>query len=240
MPNAFMLLEASTGKETINGILSEQPDLVFLDIKMTDMTGFEVIEHLPKEKIPSLIFVTAYNHFALQAFEVQALDYLLKPFKKERFLEALERGLQRIELDQIKHFQENVKGLIRLLEKSKDNPWAEKESYLDKVVLKLNKKYFFLDVSDILYIKASGYYAEIFTTKNQKHLYRTSMGNFIKQLDPHSFSRVNRSAIINRNYLKEVISEGFGDFSLVMNDQETFGISKNYKEEFLQLMGIKS
>lgn len=143
MPNAFILLEASTGKETINGILSEQPDLVFLDIKMTDMTGFEVIEHLPKEKIPSLIFVTAYNHFALQAFEVQALDYLLKPFKKERFLEALERGLQRIELDQIKHFQENVKGLIRLLEKSKDNPWAEKESYLDKVVLKLNKKYFF-------------------------------------------------------------------------------------------------
>ncbi|MDC8002852.1 LytTR family DNA-binding domain-containing protein [Aureisphaera galaxeae] len=236
----IILLQASNGKQTIDKILNDTPDLVFLDIKMTDMTGFDVLQQLPKESIPEIIFVTAFDTFAVQAFEVQALDFLLKPYKKARFLEALERGMLRVQQSQEHSFSEKVEELMKYISGNKPELGDTPAGYLDKIVLKSNKKYIFVATENVQYIKASGYYAEIFTHKGEKHLYRISMTELSQKLDPTSFSRVNRSAIVNRNFVKEVISEGLGDFSIVMTDQTAFPLSKTHKSTFLKQMGIRS
>ncbi|GAB5398822.1 MAG: LytTR family DNA-binding domain-containing protein [Aureisphaera sp.] len=233
------LLEASNGKQTIDKIMNDAPDLVFLDIKMTDMTGFDVLKQIPKTSIPEVIFVTAFDTFAVKAFEVQALDFLLKPYKKTRFMEALERGIQRVKQSQNKGFREKVDKLMHYISEGvniTDHP----QEHLEKIVLKSNKKYIFIETEMVKYIKASGYYAEIFTQQGDKHLYRISMTALSQKLNPGTFSRVNRSAIVNRNFVKEVISEGQGDFSIVMTDREAFPLSKTQKATFLTQMGIRS
>ena len=116
---------------------------------------------------------------------------------------------------------------------------SNKNSYLNSVVLRRNKKYYFINVSDIMYIKSAGYYAEIYTDKKEKHVHRISMGQFIDQLDPRDFSRINRSSIVPIKNIKEIVSEGMGDYSIRMKDGETFQIGKNYKLDILKKMRIK-
>jgi two-component system LytT family response regulator len=233
------LIEASNGKETIAAINENLPDIVFLDIKMTDMNGFEVLRQIHPDTMPIIIFVTAFNDFAVKAFEVQAIDFLLKPYKKQRFLDALDRGLKQMELESREKYQHKLSRLMEYFDEEKIISESGKNSYLNSVVLKKNKKYYFINVSDIMYIKSAGYYAEIFTVKKEKHVHRISMGQFIDQLDPRDFSRINRSSIVPMKNIKEIISEGLGDYSIRMNDGETFPIGKNYKNDILKKMGIK-
>lgn len=233
------LFQASNGKQTLEAILSESPELIFLDIKMTDMTGFDVLRQLPKESIPEVIFVTAFDTFAVKAFEVQAIDFLLKPYKKSRFLEALERGIDRVRETKNKGFKEKVDQLMHYISKNSPSLGGPETAYLERIVLKSNKKYLFIETHTIQYINASGYYAEIFTEMGERHVYRISMTELSEKLNPMVFSRVNRSAIVNMTFVKEVISEGQGDYSIVMMDRTTFPLSKNQKASFLERMGIR-
>ena len=235
---SITILEASNGKETIVSLSNDFPDLVFLDIKMTDMTGFDVLNKIPTQHIPIIIFVTAFNTYAVKAFEVHAIDFLLKPYKKERFFKALKRGIEQLEMTNRKSFQLKVSELMEDFQLKK---WEDKEepTYLEQIVLKLNKKYYFVKTKDINYIKSSGYYAEIFTADKKKHLYRISMTDLILKLDPEHFSRINRSVIINKKQIKELVNEGLGDFSVILKDGNSFAITKLYKGDFLKKMGIK-
>jgi two-component system LytT family response regulator len=231
--------QASTGKEAISIINNSKPDLLFLDIQMTDMTGFDVLRKIETVKLPIIIFVTAYDTFAVQAFDVEALDFLIKPYKKERFLNAFNRALKLIEFNKEAEFNSKIKNLITFLNNHEENRGLENIKYLDKVVLKLGSRYHFVDIVDIKYITSSAYYAEIFTHNNEKHVYRISMTDFIKKLPPEMFVRINRSTIINHKVIKEVVSEGQGDYSVIMNDDCAFQLTKNYKSEFLKLMDIR-
>lgn len=233
------IFEASSGKETLALIKTCQPDLVFLDIQMTDMTGFEVIEKIGKDHMPIIIFVTAYDSFAVQAFEVRAIDFLLKPFKKERFEEAYHRATEQIINYVQKDYRSKIASFIDYLQTTPHLLQNDTNTYLDKIVLKIGKKYYFINTTDIKYIISSAYYAEIFTINGEKHIHRISMTDFIKKLSPAMFIRVNRSTILNLNNLKEVVSEGQGDFSIRMKDGEVFSLSKIYKSEFLQKIDIK-
>ncbi|WP_271766004.1 LytR/AlgR family response regulator transcription factor [Aquimarina algiphila] len=233
------IFEASSGKEAILQINTIQPDLVFLDIQMTDMTGFEVLKKINIDKIPSIIFVTAFDNFAVKAFEVEAIDFLLKPYKKERFLEALHRGIEKIEIEEKKVFKSKINRLIQFLSHEDSNIEKEKDMFLDRIVLKTGKKYRFVKVDEIKFIVSSAYYAEIFTVNDEKHVYRISMSDFIKRLDSEKFIRVNRSTIVCINRINEVISEGMGDYSIIMNDKKTFSVSKNFRNSFLKKMKIK-
>lgn len=233
------VLEASNGKEAREIMLSWEPDIVFLDIQMTDMTGFEVLAELENEKLPIIIFVTAFDHFAVKAFEVKAVDFLLKPFKRERFKESYRRALKQVELNLNIEIKDNIKGLLHLLNNNIDHRTSSGPKYLERIVLKLAKKYFFIEVEDIKYITSSSYYAQIFTKQGDKHLYRTSMTDLMEKLSPELFIRVNRSSILNRSRIKEIISEGQGDFSIRMDDGQTFSLSQKYKSEFLKVMDIK-
>ncbi len=233
--------EASSGKETLSYIKNQEIDLVFLDIKMTDMSGFEVIQQLPEDKIPMIIFVTAFYVFAVKAFVLQAIDFLLKPYKKVRFYEALDRGLKQLKLEQQHLFQHKVSKLIQSIEGI--DPLASKTaivtSYIDTLVLKSKKKYSFLKVDDIKYIQSASYYAEIYTKTQERHVHRISMTELTTKLDPQLFFRINRSVIVHKSCIQEIISEGVGDYSVIMNDTTSFVLSKKYKLEFLKHMGIK-
>ncbi|MEZ4779749.1 MAG: LytTR family DNA-binding domain-containing protein [Flavobacteriaceae bacterium] len=233
---AFKLFEASNGKEALELLHAKDIQLLFLDIKMTDMNGFEVLSYLPENKIPIVIFVTAFDDFAVKAFEVRAIDFLLKPYKKDRFQEALQRGLFQLGLQEKPVFNDKIKELLQVFE---SQYITQNNSYWDKIVLKEQKRYFFIEVETICYIQSSGYYAEIITEIKQKHLYRISLTDLMENLNPQHFSRINRSTIINRNFLKEIVSEGLGDFSIVMKDETYFTLSKSYKEAFFAETGIK-
>lgn len=236
---ALEVYQASNGKETILQLNMIQPDLLFLDIKMTDMTGFEVLSQVPSSEIPIVIFVTAFDSFAVKAFEAQAIDFLLKPYKKERFNESLDRAIRQLELKSRKNFQSKVAELMQFFKEESVQGGSYKTNYLETIVLKKKMKYFFVKVDELIYIKSSGYYAEIFTKKGIKHVHRISITQLCEQLNPASFSRVNRSAIVAMSSIKEVVSEGLGDFSLIMKDGTIFTLSKNYKQELLNKMGIR-
>ena len=239
-PKDYILTEASNGKEALNVIQALQIDLVFLDIKMTDMSGFDMLQQLPKEKIPIIIFVTAFDAFAVKAFEVQAIDFLLKPYKKERFYEAFDRGIQQLKLSQQHIFQSKISKLVSSIQNFENQQSIiQEKKYLETLVLKSKKKYYFLQVTNIKYITSSGYYVELFTKTNERHVHRISMKELISKLDPIAFFRINRSVIIHKKYIHEVISEGIGDYSVVMNDNTSFALSKKYRSTFLNHMGIK-
>ena len=234
------IFQGSSGKDAIKLIHDIQPDLVFLDIQMTDMTGFDVLKKLDVHFMPIIIFVTAFDNFAVKAFEVQAFDFLLKPFKKERFFEVLERSISKIQSEEKKIFKSKVTNLIQFL-KNEDNEFIKTDQhFLERIVLKVGSKYYFIDTEDIKYVISSAYYAEIYTRDGQKHVYRISMTDFLKKLNPIDFIRVNRSSILKISEIKEIISEGLGDYSIKMNDNHVFSLTKKFKNSFLKTMNIKN
>lgn len=230
--------QAASGKESLQKIEEYRPDIVFLDIQMSDMTGFEVLAKLEREVLPIIIFVTAFDDFAIKAFEFQALDFILKPYKNDRFYEALNRAVTAVSPSDNKQYISKISQLMELLDNAHVSVGST-VSYLERVVIKLGKKYYFVPTDTIKYISSSSYYAEIFTLDNAKHTYRISMSEFMSKLNPAMFARISRSTIVNVLHVKEVVSEGQGDYSIVMRDGRAFSLTNKYRESFLSLLNIK-
>ena len=230
----LLLYEASSGTDTIKLINENEPDLLFLDIQMADMSGFDVLAQLNLQVWPIIIFVTAFDSFAVNAFEVQAIDFLLKPYSEERFNHAYERAVQKIATE--KRMQELSK--LKELKKVINNELPSAKQTLKTLVLKLKNKYYFIETTDIKYIISSGYYMELYTIDNQKHLHRISMSELIVRLDESLFLRINRSTIVNVKLIREVISEG-GGFSIFMQDGKYFSLTKSYRDKFMKQMNIR-
>lgn len=222
-----------TGEEAIESINELEPDIVFLDIQLKDMTGFEVLDKISTKKRPLVIFVTAYDEFALKAFENYAFDYLLKPFKDERFYKSTSNAIDYIKQNK-PFYEEKLTELLAYLKNSSNKP---ENNYIKKIPIRLGNKISFLKLGDIKYILASGYYAEIYTD-DKKHLIRESLTKLSSELDPNNFVRVHRSTIINLKYVHELINSNFGDMDVKMKDQKLFRISKSYKKDFLKRMGV--
>lgn len=229
--------EADNGLNAIEQIRQINPDIVFLDIQMTDITGFDVLSQIDKQCLPIIVFVTAFDHFAVKAFEVQALDFILKPFKNERFNKALDRAINNLESSKRNDYTNKLNQLMHILE-GKQHESTYKE-YLKRVVIKLGKKYYFVSTNNIKYIVSSSYYVEIYTLDNSKHTYRISMSDFISKLDPSQFVRVSRSAILNIHHIKEIISEGHGDYCITMDDNQSFSLTKKYRDDFLTIVDVR-
>ncbi|WP_298312057.1 LytTR family DNA-binding domain-containing protein [uncultured Aquimarina sp.] len=234
------IIESSSGKETIDLIREQTPEIVFLDIQMTDMTGFDVIKKLKKDlfTIPLIIFVTAFDNFAVKAFEIQAVDFLLKPYKKERLIDSFNRAKLKLKSEELNGYRNKINHLLNFLDNNQVDQ-GRSNRYLDKIVIKIGKKYIFINVNDIKYITSSAYYAEIFTRNKEKYIYRISMSELIGRLNPDNFTRINRSTIICLKEIKAVFSEGLGDYSITINSGESFVLTKNYKSDFLRKMNIK-
>ena len=219
-PDLEIVTESANGTEALREIQRLAPDLVFLDIQMPEFTGFEVLDHLDPARIPVIIFVTAYDQYALKAFEVCALDYLLKPFDRERFNRALARA--RTELDRRKAGQVNDQVLKLLSE------LQQRKKYLEKLIIRDGGRVFFLRADEIDWIEAAGNYVRLHTGK-EEYLYRETMLNLEAQLNSERFVRIHRSAIVNIERIKELQPWFRGDYVIVLRDNQKLTLSRTYR-----------
>ena len=216
-----LLKLCANGEEAIEVISSDEPDLVFLDIQMPEINGFEVLQQIDEDKVPLIIFVTAYDEYALKAFEVHALDYLMKPFKKERFYESLERAKKVLQHDNRAQIHGKIENLLAYLDDS-GGP-------LTRILVKSSGRYFFLKAEDIDWIESSGNYVRIHSG-GKNYLIRETMKNMEKKLDSDTFFRIHRSTIINVEKVKELEQWFHGDYQVIMYDDQKLTMSRNYKE----------
>ncbi len=227
--------QCKTGQEAICLINELNPDLIFLDIKLKDMTGFDILERI-SVKAPVVIFVTAFDSYALKAFNFFAFDYLLKPFNEERFYISVKKAIETFNRKESLSLQKKVNDLLDHIQ-SPDLKSGNNQT--KKIPIPLRNKTVFVDPNDILYITASNYYAEIYTEK-KKYLLRESMHNLLRQLNSSCFIRIHRSTIINLDFVHELIHSSYGVVDVKMKDSNQFRISKSYKKEFLIKMGLRN
>jgi two-component system LytT family response regulator len=217
--------ECGDGYTAIEMIESAAPDLVFLDIQMPDLDGFGVLRALSPTGIPNLVFVTAYDQFALKAFDVHAIDYLLKPFDRERFERTLERAKQQIALQK----REDVQAaLLRIL--------SEQGAHLQpvkRILVKSGDKAFFVRPEEISWIEAQGNYVALHVAA-QSFLLRQTVNTLEKQLDPAKFQRIQRSTIVNLDAIREMHPAGRGEYEIVLKDGVRLKLSHTYRESFLR------
>jgi two-component system LytT family response regulator len=185
--------ECSGGREAVETILAQRPDLVFLDVQMPDINGFEVLDAVATEWLPAVIFVTAYDDYAIKAFDVHAIDYLLKPIEPERFRKALARATKR--------------GLLSLLD----------ERPIDRLVIRTRGKVSFLKPSEIDWIEADGKHARLHAGR-ETHVVRHTLTRLEHRLASHGFVRVHRSAIVNVDRIKELEPWFHGEYVLILKD----------------------
>jgi two-component system LytT family response regulator len=217
--------ECGDGYTAIEMIESAAPDLVFLDIQMPDLDGFGVLRALAPAAIPNIAFVTAYDQFALQAFDVHAIDYLLKPFDRERFQRTLERAKQQISLQKRKDVNEE---LLRML-----NEQSARSQPLKRILVKSGDKSFFVRPEEISWIEAQGNYVALHVGA-QSFLLRQTVNTLEKQLDPARFQRIERSTIVNLDAIREMHPAGRGEYEIVLKDGVTLKLSHTYRESFLR------
>jgi two-component system LytT family response regulator len=217
--------ECGDGYTAIEMIESAAPELVFLDIQMPDLDGFGVLRALPPAAIPNLVFVTAYDQFALKAFDVHAVDYLLKPFDRERFERTLERAKQQIALQK----REDVQAaLLRILSEQSARPQPVK-----RILVKSGDKSFFVRPEEISWIEAQGNYVALHVGA-QSFLLRQTVNTLEKQLDTARFQRIQRSTIVNLDAIREMHPAGRGEYEIVLKDGVALKLSHTYRESFLR------
>jgi two-component system LytT family response regulator len=217
--------ECGDGYTAVEMIESAAPDLVFLDIQMPDLDGFGVLRALEPAAIPNIAFVTAYDQFALQAFDVHAIDYLLKPFDRERFQRTLERAKQQIALQKREDVQAS---LLRILSEQ-----GARLQPLKRILVKSGEKSFFVRSEEISWIEAQGNYVALHVGA-QSFLLRQTVSTLEKQLDPAKFQRIERSTIVNLDAIREMHPAGRGEYEIVLKDGVALKLSHTYRESFLR------
>jgi two-component system LytT family response regulator len=213
--------EASNGPEAIAFIREHRPDLAFLDVQMPEVSGFDVLRALPEEIWPAVIFVTAHNQHAVQAFEVHALDYLLKPFTQERLLAAVQRAHEHIEARN--HAVVN-RQLAEWLKSSKVEP-----AYLSRIAVKTGAQTLFVRVEDLDYIESVGNYA-LLHTRTANHVLRETLTNLEAKLPPRLFLRISRSILVNLERIKGLQSTPRGESLVVLQDDRQLMMTRGIRE----------
>jgi two-component system LytT family response regulator len=214
-PDIEVLGECSKGSEAVEQIDKLKPDLIFLDVQMPGMTGFDVLDEI--QHMPYVIFTTAYDHYAIKAFEKNAVDYLLKPIDLERFKLAVERAQQRQKTE-----TSNIEDLLSSMHVPKT-----RASYESHIFVQKSEKLFNLPVEDIIYLEASGDYT-IISAKNDQYVSSSGIGKLEEIMNPDIFIRVHRSTIINVNYLKEIERHFNGGMVVKMQNGKSFPVSRTY------------
>jgi two-component system LytT family response regulator len=204
-PDLEVIGEARDGAEAVDAILSQAPDLVFLDVQMPKLDGFEVISSVGADRMPPVVFVTAFDQHALRAFEVQALDYLLKPFDQDRFRGALSRVRHQIDAQESGALGKKLLALVRGMntETPSDAPAATTEKKSDRMVVKSGGRLFFLRADEIDWVEAAGNYVRLHVGA-ESHLLRETMNSIETRLNPDLFFRIHRSRIVNIERIKEL------------------------------------
>ena len=187
--------ECENGQEAITAIQTTAPDLLFLDIQMPEIDGFAVLEACKADPLPHVIFVTAYDQYAVQAFEIHALDYILKPFDRERFEQALGRAIQALKNERQSDTSERILALLAEHQRP--------SNYIERFIIKGDGRVFFLKADEVEWIEAEGNYVSLHVRK-RKYLFREAISNLETMLDPRKFQRIQRSTIVNIEHIREL------------------------------------
>jgi two-component system LytT family response regulator len=237
--NVDVIGECSNGREAIEMIRQHNPDLVFLDVQMPDVDGFGVVSALGPEHMPAVIFVTAYDEYALKAFEVNAMDYLLKPFDAERFRSAFQRARDHIDRVNAAEAGKRLKTLLEQVVSGEDRngelaaalPQAAppRANYLDRLMVKSDGRVFFVKVTDVDWFEASGNYVRVHVGKTS-HLIRETMAGIEASLNPQLFARIHRAVIVNLDRIKELQPWFAGDYVVILRDGRQLKLSRTYRD----------
>ena len=220
--------ECSNGAEAVAMIRKEKPDLVFLDIQMPEMDGFAVLDALGLDRLPEIIFTTAYESYAIRAFELHALDYLLKPFDQVRFKAAMKHAKERFQSRRDDNGRLQIGTLLESIR-------AQRE-YLDRIIIRADGRITFMNTREIDWLEADDKYVHLHTGKDAR-MVRQTLAAMESQLDPKKFLRIHRSAIVNIDRIKELRPLFNGEHSLILGDGTKLTLSRKYKDKLFALLG---
>jgi two-component system, LytTR family, response regulator len=228
---------ADDGEAAIAAIRRLAPDLVFLDVQMPGKTGLEVVREIGAERMPLTIFVTAYDQFALKAFDLAALDYLVKPFDDERFEQAFDRARNLIELHDVGRLSAQLLKLLHNVAGAPVAPESAPSTYLERIAVEMRGQVRVVPVSEIDYITASGQYAELHVG-DRTHVIRERMQKLEERLDPAQFFRVHRSAIVRLERIDTLLRDAGGDYAVRLKGGAQLSVSRSRIEALEKWMGI--
>ncbi len=213
--------ECSDGVEALERIRADRPALVFLDVQMPEMNGFDVLAALEADEMPMVVFVTAYDQHALQAFRYHALDYLLKPFENERFLEALGRAKSQVNH---KSVPKVTKQILEMLDSTRPG-----RSGLGRIMVRSGGRITFVRVEEVDWIEAQGDYICLHS-QGKKHLVREKISEMEEQLSPAAFLRIHRSTMVNVTRIKEMQPLFHGEYAVVLHDGTRLTLSRSFRD----------
>jgi len=231
--------ECGNGRDAVASVIAKKPDLLFLDIQMPDLDGFDVLESIPVEIMPVVVFVTAYDRYALNAFRVHALDYLLKPFDDERFEETLQYARETVReyRETFKRREETYQLADQIVPATEERGLSEGGArYWDRLVIKMRGRVFFLKTSNIAWVEAQGDYACLHSGE-KTYLLRKTMNEMEARLNPDHFARVNRSAIVNLDRIHELKPVSRGEFMINLDNGRELKLTRSYREKLEAMLG---
>lgn len=228
-PFVELLGECADGQSAIERIRRDQPELVFLDIQMPGLSGFEVLRALADQELPYIIFTTAYDQYAIQAFEVNAVDYLLKPFTEERFRLAVHRARTAHEDQLARRWNQQMKALLET------SPEPARPRYLQKISVRVNSRIRFIPVEEIIWISAENQYVRIHTA-TQTYLLRQSLSQLEADLSPENFYRTHRSSLVNIHAIRQIEPYFKGDYILYLQDGKQTKLSRKRAEGLRRIL----
>lgn len=226
-PDILMIGECKNGTEALQKITDYKPDLIFLDIQMPDFNGFELISKSQISPMPFVIFVTAYDQYAVKAFGVHAVDYLLKPYDDDRFNDAVHQAKQQIELNRNAELH---KKMVQLIENHNKD-----ESQLNIIEIKekgYSKK---IQIEEIYFLESHGNYLKLYL-ENKSYLIRQTLQALVEQLDKNQFFRIHRSYVINLNYVEDIKYKGNNQFLFYLKNKKELLSSRSFKTEIELLL----
>jgi two-component system LytT family response regulator len=245
-PELELVGECSDGRSAVAAIEQTEPDLLLLDIQMPEMDGFEVLQAVGPESMPHVIFVTAYDQFAVKAFDVHALDYLLKPFADDRFFDAIKRAKQTIRSADIRVLRSRLSELLAETKSEEPSPLpmlyrtrssgVPRSSYLTRIAVKETGRTVLVRIEEIDWIEAANYCAKLHTSK-KIHVIRESLKALEQQLDPTRFFRVSRSAIVNLDRIQEIQPFARGSQMIFLKNGTRITMSRSRREALERLLG---
>ena len=212
------VLEARNGPEAIALIRSEEPDIVFLDVQMPEMSGFEVLQEIGPESMPAVIFVTAHDQYAIKAFEINAIDYLLKPVTRQRFKEALRRATDRLRSPSA---DERMLSMLQTI--------ASPRKYMARIAVRSGGKTYFVELAEVDWMQAAENYVQLHTA-SAKHLVHVPIQTLQDSIDPDRFLRIHRSLIVNLQQVKEIEPASHGECVLVLHSGVRLQSSRTYSD----------
>jgi len=227
-PDVEVVGECADGLQAVHAIQRLSPDLVFLDVQMPAVDGFAVIREVGVERMPMVVFVTAYDQYALQAFEVHAVDYLLKPFDRDRLQRCLDHARQQRQRIEAGELGRSLLALVK--------DYRPEQKHEERLVIKSGGRVFFVRAEEIEWIEAAGNYVRLHL-KDQAHLFRETMNQIEARLDPQRFFRIHRSRIVNTERIKELQPWFNGEFIVVLQNGTQLRLSRSYREKLEERLG---